>query len=181
MKKLLAFTLALLMTAAFASAGEVKSGLEPGAYPEAFNVKDVTGPEKGTSLCYRCRYGGRPTVSIFAREVDENLVELIKQIDKQVEQNKEQQMSAFVVLLTEDPDAVEPKLEELAKKNKIKNVPLTVFDGPAGPSSYKISEKADVTVMMWVKSEVKSTHAVDGKLDKKQVEKIAADTQKILK
>ena len=181
MKKLLAATLALLMTAALANAGEVKSGLAPGDYPEAFNVKDVTGPEKGTSLCYRCRYGGRPVVSIFAREVDENLVDLIKQIDKQIADNKEQQMSAFVVLLTEDPDAIEPKLEEVAKKNKIKNVPLTVFDGPAGPSSYKISEKADVTVMMWVKSEVKATHGIDGKLDKKQVEKIVADTQKILK
>jgi len=36
-----------------ASADELKSGLQVGESAGAFNVKDVTGPAKGTSLCYR--------------------------------------------------------------------------------------------------------------------------------
>jgi hypothetical protein len=32
---------------------EVKSGLQVGAAAPAFNVKDCTGPAKGTKLCYR--------------------------------------------------------------------------------------------------------------------------------
>ena len=32
---------------------EVKSGLQAGAAAPAFNVKDCTGPAKGTKLCYR--------------------------------------------------------------------------------------------------------------------------------
>ena len=36
-----------------ATAGDVKSGLQRGDSAGAFNVKDVTGPNKGRSLCYR--------------------------------------------------------------------------------------------------------------------------------
>ena len=32
---------------------DLKSGLEVGSSPGAFNVKDCTGPSKGKSLCYR--------------------------------------------------------------------------------------------------------------------------------
>ncbi len=31
----------------------VQSGLKPGESVNAFNVDDVTGPNKGTTLCYR--------------------------------------------------------------------------------------------------------------------------------
>jgi hypothetical protein len=34
-------------------AAEVQSGLKPGEPATPFNVKDITGPNKGTSLCYR--------------------------------------------------------------------------------------------------------------------------------
>lgn len=182
MKNLLVPACAVLLAASVALGGEVKSGLEPGAFPGAFNVKDVTGPEKGKSLCYRCRYGDRPVVSIFARELDDSTVNLIKQVDQKVGQNKDAQLSAFVVLLTDNPEAAEKKLQEIAQKNKIQNVPLTVFDGTAGPPAYKISEKADVTVLMWNKSNVKVNHALpEGELDKAKVTEIVKDTDKILK
>ena len=32
--------------------GEFKSGLQPGDRTSAFNCRDITGPNKGTSLCY---------------------------------------------------------------------------------------------------------------------------------
>jgi hypothetical protein len=31
----------------------VQSGLKPGDFVNAFQVDDITGPNKGTSLCYR--------------------------------------------------------------------------------------------------------------------------------
>ena len=34
-------------------AAELQSGLQVGEDAGAFNVKDITGPNKGTSLCYR--------------------------------------------------------------------------------------------------------------------------------
>jgi hypothetical protein len=40
-------------TAGVLIAAEVQSGLKVGEHAGAFNVKDITGPNKGKSLCYR--------------------------------------------------------------------------------------------------------------------------------
>jgi hypothetical protein len=46
-------TLALLFGAAVALAGDgLKSGPQPGDRTGAFDVQDVTGPNKGKTLCY---------------------------------------------------------------------------------------------------------------------------------
>jgi len=121
-------------------------------------------------------------VNVFARSLTDNLASLVKQVDSFVGDNKSQQASAFVVLLTNDPDADEPKIKEFAKKHGIKNVPLTLFDGEAGPPSYKVSNEAEVTVLMWKGQSVKANHAFgkDG-LDEAAVKKVVADTSKILK
>ena len=43
----------LLVTAGVVAAAEVKSGLQVGESTTPFNSKDITGPNKGKSLCYR--------------------------------------------------------------------------------------------------------------------------------
>ena len=78
------------------------------------------------------------------------MASLVKQLDKQVESNKSKKMASFVVLLTEDPDAAESELKAFAEKHNIKNGPLTIFEGSAGPEKYKIAKEADVTVNLWV-------------------------------
>ena len=163
-------------------ADEVKSGLKPGEAPPAFLVQDATGPAAGTGkLCYRCRYGGNPVVAVFTHRLDASVTSLVKEVDAQVEKNKDKKLKAFVVLLTDDPDKAETKLKEIAEKNNIKNVPLTIYDGPLGPLDYKLSPKAEITVLMWVKSDVKVNHAFsDGKLDQKSIDAIMHDTGKIL-
>ncbi|MCO6456339.1 MAG: hypothetical protein J5I93_13655 [Pirellulaceae bacterium] len=120
-------------------------------------------------------------VNVFAREITDNLASLVKKLDAVVGENQDKQMRGFVVLLSEDPDADEAKLKELAKKHGIKNVPLTIFDGVAGPGSYKISKDADVTVHYWLGTEVKSNHAfAKGQLSEAAIEKVVADAPKIL-
>jgi predicted TIM-barrel fold metal-dependent hydrolase len=120
-------------------------------------------------------------VSIFARELTDDLAGLVKQIDEQVSKNEEKKMAAFVVILSEDSDTTAEKLEELAKKQGIKNVPLTIFDGEAGPGDYKIAKDADVTVLMWKGLEVKANHAFKpGELNGEKAKTVLQDTSKIL-
>ncbi len=120
-------------------------------------------------------------VSIFTRSITDDLTSLVKNIDKQVAKNKDQRMAAFVVLLSDDPDADEKKLQDLAAKHGIKHVPLTIFDGTAGPPRYKIAKDAEVTVMMWKRTRVQANHAfAKGKLTAKDVKAVAKDTSKIL-
>ena len=121
-------------------------------------------------------------VNIFAREITDDLASLVKQIDTVVGKNQDKKMAAFVVLLTDDPTAAEPKLKALAKKHGIEHTPLTLFDGLAGPKSYKIAKNAAVTVMMWRNLTVEANHAsAKGQLNKAAIKKIVADTGKILK
>lgn len=120
-------------------------------------------------------------MNIFTRSLDGNLASLVKQVDETVGKNQDQKMAAFVVLLTDDPDAAEPKLKDFAEKHGIKHTPLTLFDGIAGPPSYKIAKDADVTVHLWIGTEVKANHAFSaGQLDKEKIETILSDTSKIL-
>ena len=100
---------------------------------------------------------------------------------KKLSRTTNKKMAGFVVLLTDDPDAVEPKLIELAEKHKIEKTPLTVFDGIAGPPNYSIAKDAEMTIMMWVGGRVKVNHVFEkGKLDKAAVDQIVEDTAKIL-
>ncbi len=183
MKRFILPVLALFVVAGLAVAADSpKSGPEVGASVAAFNVKDVTGPSKGKSLCYRCQYGSKPVACVFTREITEEVAALIQQIDETVGANKDKNMCSFVVLLTEDADAGAKQLEKLAKDKGIKNVPLTVFDNNAGPDAYKIGKDAAVTVLYWNKSRVQSSHAfAAGKMTKEDVKTVAADASKILK
>ncbi len=182
MKRFIVPLFAALATAGLAFAGEVKSGVAIGEKTAAFNVKDVTGPAKGTSLCYRCKYGNRPVACVFTREITPEVGALVKEIDQAVGQNADKKMAAFVVLLTDDADAASKQLTKLAEEQKIKNVPLTVFDGAAGPEKYKIAKDAAVTVMMWTKGRIQVNEAyAAGKLSTDEAKKVAGQTDKILK
>ena len=57
------FVASAMFAGALFAAEALKSGLQPGDAPPAYNVKDCTGPSEGKSLCYRCKYGARPAPS----------------------------------------------------------------------------------------------------------------------
>ncbi len=156
------------------------SGLDIGEVPLPFEVDDVTGPNKGKSLCYRCLYGGRPVVGVFVRDVDENTKSLIQKLDQEVAALEEKKLAAFVVVLTDDYQTTESDLETIAVECKIKNVPLTIFEGTAGPAGYNIAEEAAVNVMVW-EGEVKANRAFpQGQLNESGIQEVIADTRLIV-
>lgn len=183
MKRNLCLSLFGLMVCAGLAFAAAKSGLPVGESVPAFYVQDVTGPKAGEKpLCYRCRFGDRPVVTIFTQNPDEKLEALVKKIDSTVGEHKRDKMAAFVVVLSDKPKDQEPKLKEIAQKaGGLKNVPLTTFENADGPAEYKLSKEAETTVMMLVEGEVKVNLAfAKGELDDKAIEAIMADTSKIL-
>jgi len=171
----------LMVTVSVASGAEFKSGLQVGEYPGAFYVTDVTGPSAGEALCYRCQYGSRPVVSIFARSMDDDVKQLVKQIDTLVGEKKDDRLAAFVVLLSDTPDEQASTLKTVATENKITNTPLTTYKKADGPRKYDLHEEADITVLMWVDNDVKVNHAfAKGKLTKDAIAKVVSDTSMIL-
>jgi hypothetical protein len=181
-KSFAAFAAVLAVSAGFVVAAEIQSGLEKGKSVPPFVVKDVTGPNKdGDELCYRCRYGNQPVVSIFAKEMTEEVAQLSKELDNAVAKNRDQKMAGFVVLMTEDPEKAAPALTAAAAKHKISQMPLTTFNGTKGPDGYKINSKADVTVMMWVDGKVKLSQGMSkSDLNKETIAKLVSETKTIL-
>ena len=53
MKRICAPALVLLIATASLLAAELKSGLQVGDAAGVFNVRDITGPNKDKTLCYR--------------------------------------------------------------------------------------------------------------------------------
>lgn len=172
---------ALVASVGFVTAAEIQSGLAKGEKVPAFDVKDVTGPNKGDELCYRCRYGNQPVVSVFAKEMTDEVVQLSKELDNVVAKNRDQKMAGFVVLMSDSPEKAASKLTEVAEKNKIEQMPLTTFNGINGPEGYKINSKADVTVMMWVQGKVKVAHGLSkSDINKETIAKLVSETKTIL-
>ena len=120
-------------------------------------------------------------MNIFTRSLSDTLAGLVKQVDKKIDAHKDQKLVGFVVLLTDDPDKAETDLKAFAEKHGITNVPLTYFDGVAGPAKYKVAKEADVTVNLWLEKSSKANHAfAKGELNKDAIASIVADVPKIL-
>jgi hypothetical protein len=116
---------------------------------------------------------------IFAREVTDSLTSLVKKIDEATLKNQKDHMGSFVVLLS-DEEGLEKKLKELADKEKLKQIVLTI-DSPPGPPKYKIAKEADVTVLLYSRHQVKVNYAFrKGELKSEDADKIVADLDKIL-
>src|SRR5207244_8853102 len=116
---------------------------------------------------------------ISPREDSDNLTRLVERMDAAKAKKKEWIMGRFVVLCSDD-EGLEAKLKDLAKKEDLKKVVLTI-DNPQGPQRYKIAKEADVTVVLYQKHTVKANYAFKkGELHEKDVETIVADLSKIL-
>lgn len=154
-----------------------ESGMDVGEIPMPFEVEDVTGPNKGNTLCYRCLYGERPVVGIFVRELKPETEALIQKIDQEVAAHEDDKLAAFVVLLTDDPAMVKPRLKQIASEKKLQHVPLTVFAGTESPLGYNVKKEAAVNVMLW-EGGVKANRAFrSGELNAAGIQEVVEDTR----
>ena len=164
-------------------AGEsVKSGPQVGevARPKPFFPLNINGPTPGQKECLVCRNGNNPVAMIFAREPNENLVKLIKQLDAETVKNADKKMGSFAVFCN-DSESLQAKLTDLAKSQDLKKFTLAI-DNPTGPAPYNISKDADVTVVLYNKSKVIANYTFKkGEFKAADVEKIVSDVSKIVK
>ncbi len=154
--------------------------LQIGQQPGAFQVEDVTGPAAGEILCYRCKYSGKPTVVIFAREVNDSVTSLVQQFDQKVAEHSDKKLSAFMVVVGKDTEKVKPELQRVQVAQHIENTPMTVFDGESGPAGYGLSPQARIQVMMWNDDGLKVNRTLAPHLSKEEISEIVRQTTEIL-
>ncbi len=153
----------LMLIAGISTAADSAECLKKGDDIGPFYVTKVAGPEdgveKGKTLCYRCKYGARPMVMVFARETTGKVAELVKQLDGAVAKNEDAQLRSFLTVFGADAEALQKQAEKVALTAGVKNVPVVVAeDTESGPSTYKLDPKAEVTVVMAKDGKVTSQH-----------------------
>ena len=126
-------------------ADDVKSGPD-GKIGGAFNVKAITGDQKGKELCYVCKYNGesRPAVVlIFTQKADDDLVTVVKAVDEVQKNNKD--LGTVVVGVSGVQAADFDKLQTTHKLT----TPLTIATDKDGPGKYELNKDAAVTVLVY--------------------------------
>jgi hypothetical protein len=160
----IATALAAGAVAVSALAGPITSGLKAGSHAPAFDVTDVSGPNKGRTLCYVWANGNRPVVLAFVKEDPVKSAGLVDSIQKLTEQHAEKGLRAFVVYT--GGAQVKPAIERVAQKKKI-TIPVTFLPGdiPAQElRKYGINPQAKNTVMTYRRKTVTATFVnVDNK------------------
>jgi hypothetical protein len=160
-------------------------GLKCGDSIGAFYVTKVAGAEddgveQGEQLCYRCKYGSRPMVMVFARETGGKVNQLVKEIDAAVKANEDAELKGLVTLMGEDVAALKQSAAKFAKKSGATQIPVVVAkDNVTGPSNYKIDGKAAVTVVVAKEGGVVATHNF-AKANKVDVAAVMGEVKKML-
>jgi hypothetical protein len=169
-----------------ASPVAAQQGLKRGDPVGVFYVTKVAGAEDdgvspGEHLCYRCRYGSRPLVMVFARKTGNRLTDLVHRLDRAVVTHRRTRLKGLVTFLGRDASELKACAASVAETATVKAVPVVIAaEATSGPTNYKLSENADITIVVAKDSQVIETHSYDvNHIDvatvMSRVEQIAAD------
>ena len=87
------------------------------------------------------------------------MAELVKQLYGAVAKNEDAQLRSFLTVFGGEAEALQKQAEKVALTAGVKNVPVVVAeDTEAGPSTYKLDPKAEVTVVIAKDGKVTSQH-----------------------
>jgi hypothetical protein len=150
----------------------------------------VTGPDAGKRVSLVCKHHKRPTVMVFAREVNGPVVQLIRRIDRATGDHTKARLGSYVVLVGAGgtPGA---RLKALAAKEKIRHTVLAFFALDEAASRYgnegarrlrsRLGKQALVTVVLTRDLRVRGSYAYrQGELDAAAIGQIMSGLAQIL-
>lgn len=156
---------ALVLSVAGVCMAEMTSGPQVGETVGAFEVTKVAGnPDDGVTegrkLCYRCKMGSKPVVMLFARTADDRLAKLLKKLDEELDEHKDDKLSGFINMIGADEATLKKAAADFATKHGIKRIAFVVPEEfKNGPEDFKIAPDADLTVVCYKEGKVKANHA----------------------
>jgi hypothetical protein len=170
----------LLLTAAVAAADPVQSGLPVGKRPGPYSFLVATGPQRGQQTCYVCEQheGGKPAAVVFARSLSDPLGKLLAKLEVA---GAGKSATGYKVWMTQlAPSADLDALATWSQKQGLKSVPVGAFEGTDGPPAYRLHADADVTVLLFAKTQVVANFAFRrGELNEKAITDIVAATPRL--
>ncbi|MCX7666981.1 MAG: hypothetical protein N2112_15720 [Gemmataceae bacterium] len=147
------------------------SGIPVGQRPGPYSFLVATGPQRGQQTCYVCETGDNPGCVIFARKVSDSLGQLLLKIEPVVSREKSP-IKTWMTILGEKTISID-NLGQWSKAQGLKSIPVGIFDDEDGPPSYKISQDAEITVLIFNQKKVVNNFAFrSGELNEKSIKQI---------
>lgn len=106
--------------------------------------------EKRLGHTWELEESNNPVAMVFARETRPELASLITKLDAETVKNADKKMGSFAIFCN-DEEALPTRLKTLAKD--LRKFVLAI-DNPKGSEPYNIAKDADVTVVLYNKSNV---------------------------
>jgi hypothetical protein len=127
--------------------------------------------------------GNKPVVMIFARTADKPLAKLINELEGEIEEHEDAQLSSFVNMIGADNDSLKTAAMKFVEDNNIKRVAFVVpEDSKNGPDDFKISPEADMTIVCYKSGKVVTSHALKkGELDDGKISAIVESACNLVK
>ena len=170
----------------FVGADEAKMDLKSGPQvgekvPGPFEPMNVTGDKAGEKACLFCKNGDNPVICIFARTCEcPGLAKLVKAVEETTAKNTDAKLGSFIVVVGEE-EKLDAKLKKWAEDNGLKSLIVSFMAPSKLPEKYNINNDADITVLLYVKKEVKANHAFKkGEITEENVKTITGEVSKIL-
>jgi hypothetical protein len=156
------------------------SGLQPGQKTGPYSFLVATGPQRGKQTCYVCETAEKPAVVVFSRKLSKPLGKLVVKCNDWIASQPKDTACSWMTVLGEKTVNLDD-LAKWAKQAGIQSVPVGVFDDPIGPPSYKLSEEAEVTVLLWVNRKVVANFAFrENELNDDAIKKIGEAMGKLV-
>lgn len=147
------------------------SGIPIGQRPGPYSFLVATGPQRGQQTCYVCETGDNPGCVIFARKASDSLGQLLLKIEPIVSREKSP-IKTWLTILGEKTISIDD-LGKWSKAHGLKSIPVGIFDDEDGPPSYKISQDAEITVLIFNQKKVVNNFAFrSGELNEKSIKQI---------
>lgn len=134
------------------------SGPQLGQRPGPYSFLVASGAERGQQTCYVCETGDKPGIIVFARSLSEPLAAALAKCDAAISAQPKDTVRGWLTVLGEKTVTLDD-LSQWTKQAGLKTMPTGVFDDPVGPPSYKLSDDADVTVLLFKNKKVVANFA----------------------
>jgi len=150
-----------------------------------FYVTKIAGAKRdgvkvGQRLCYRCRYGTRPMVMVFARKTGKPLSELVGYLEQTISENQNTKLKGLVTLLGQDLDQLKESVNLLVESTAVEEIPIAIASEQAvRANQYQLPEEADITIILAKDSRVLHTLTFD--VDKIDVAEVQKELNQILR
>ena len=158
----------MILGAAACAETPVASGVAVGKRPGPYSSLVTVGTNRGKLHCFVCEAEDRPVVVVFARQLDESIGKLARQLDKALGDYKKEDLRTWITFLSDDQTTLDPKVVAWSRKYAIRNLPVSIFEDLDGPPSYKLSRDAEVTILLSVKQKVQKNFAFRRRIESEE-------------